>query len=132
MKTLKCGAILIFIALICHQSVYSQEEVIYVKMTKEQLEKEEPMKTYLIEREIPQAGELSPEQLRGISQKSCSVLKEMGPDIQWLHSYVTDDKVYCLYKAADEDLIRQHAEAGGFPVNYITELATRIDPGTAN
>ena len=132
MKTLKCGAFLILIALFSHQTIQSQQEVIYEKIAKEQLKSKETMKTYLIEREIPQAGGLSPEQLRGISQKSCSVLKEMGPDIQWLHSYVTDDKVYCLYKATDKDLIRQHAEAGGFPVNYITELATRIDPGTAN
>ncbi len=132
MKTLKCGTILILIALFSHQTVQSQQEVIYEKVAREQLNSKETMKTYLIEREIPQAGDLSPEQLRGISQQSCSVLKEMGPDIQWLHSYVTDDKVYCLYKATDKDLIRQHAEAGGFPVNYITELATRIDPGTAN
>ena len=132
MKTLKCSAILILIALISYQSVHGQEEAINVKMAGDQLEKKDPMKTYLIEREIPQAGELSGEQLKAISQQSCSVLKEMGPEIQWLHSYVTDDKVYCLYKATDEDLIRKHAEAGGFPVNYITELATRIDPGTAN
>ena len=120
------------IALFSYQSVQSQQEVIYVKMAKEKLETKEPMKTYLIERKIPQAGELTAEQLKGISQKSCSVLKEMGPDIEWLHSYVTDDKVYCLYKASNKDLIIKHAEAGGFPVNYITELATRIDPGTAN
>ena len=132
MKTIKCGAILLLIALFSYQSVQSQQEVIYEKMAREKLETKEPMKTYLIEREIPQAGELTPEQLKGISQKSCSVLKEMGSDIQWLHSYVTDDKVYCLYKATDKDLIMQHADAGGFPVNYITELATRIDPDTAN
>ena len=132
MRTIKCRAILILIAFFSYQSVQSQQEVIYVKKAKEQLETKEPMKTYLIEREIPQVGEFTQEQLKGISQKSCSVLKEMGPDIQWLHSYVTDDKVYCLYKATDKDLIKQHADAGGFPVNYITELTTRIDPDTAN
>ncbi|TAI48178.1 DUF4242 domain-containing protein [Flagellimonas allohymeniacidonis] len=90
------------------------------------------MKTYLIEREIPDAGNLTQDQLRGISQKSCSVLKEMGDDIVWLHSYVTDDKVYCLYKANDQELIRKHAEKGGFPVNSIQELSTKIGPETAN
>ena len=87
--------------------------------------------TFLIEREIPEAGKLSAEQLKGISQKSCSVLEEMGPEIQWVHSYVAENKVYCIYRAANEDLIREHAEKGGFPVNAVTRLSTRIDPSTA-
>lgn len=89
------------------------------------------MKTYLIEREIPGAGKLTPEQLKGISQKSCSVLTEMGPDIQWLQSYVTGDKIYCIYKAKNEDLIREHAKKGGFPANTIVEVGTIISPETA-
>ena len=90
------------------------------------------MKTYLIEREIPDAGKLTPEQLKSISQKSCGVLKEMGPKIQWLHSYVTGDKIVCIYKAENEELIREHAKKGGFPANKITEIGTVISPATAN
>ncbi len=131
MKTVKTLLSLLVISLITFQSIYSQEEVIYVKMASEQQNVTKEMKTYLIEREIPDAGLLSSEQLKGISQKSCTVLKEMGSDIQWLHSYVAENKVYCLYLAKNEELIRQHALAGGFPVNYITELATVISPETA-
>jgi len=89
------------------------------------------MKTYLIERDIPNAGKLTPEQLKAISQKSCSVLQNMGPKIQWLQSYVTGDKIFCVYKAENEDLIREHAKQGGFPANVITEIATTISPATA-
>lgn len=89
------------------------------------------MKTYLIEREIPNAGKLTAEELKGISKKSCDVLKQMNTGIEWLHSYVTDDKVYCLYKAENKDLIREHAVQGGFPVNSIQELSSKIDPSTA-
>ena len=90
------------------------------------------MKTYLIEREIPDAGKLTPEQLKGISQTSCSVLKEMGPKIQWIHSYVTGNKIFCVYKAENEELIREHAKKGGFPANTITQVQTIISPATAN
>ena len=90
------------------------------------------MKTYLIERDIPGAGKLTAEQLKGISQTSCGVLKEMGPKIQWLHSYVTGDKIFCVYKAESEELIREHAKKGGFPANVITEINTTISPATAN
>ena len=90
------------------------------------------MKTYVIEREIPGAGKLTAEQLKGISQTSCSVLKEMGPKIQWVHSYVTGNKIYCIYKAENEELIREHAKKGGFPANSISEVATVISPATAN
>lgn len=89
------------------------------------------MPKYLIEREIPGAGTLSPEELRGISQKSCSILNRLGPQIQWVQSYVTDDKVYCVYIAPDAELIRKHAEEGGFPANRISEIKTMIDPATA-
>jgi len=89
------------------------------------------MKTYLIERDIPDAGKLTPEQLKAISQTSCKVLKEMGPDIQWVQSYVTGDKIYCVYKAESEELIREHAKKGGFPANYIMEISSVISPATA-
>jgi hypothetical protein len=89
------------------------------------------MPKYIIEREIPNAGALTAEQLQGISQKSCSVLHAMGPQIQWLQSYVTGDKVYCVYIAPDEASIREHAEKGGFPANRISEIKTVIDPTTA-
>ena len=89
------------------------------------------MKTYLIERDIPNAGKLTPEQLKAISQKSCSVLQHMGPQIQWIQSYVTGDKIFCVYKAENEDLIREHAKEGGFPANVITEVSTTISPATA-
>jgi Protein of unknown function (DUF4242) len=89
------------------------------------------MPKYLIEREIPNAGSLSPDQLQAVSQKSCSVLRSMGPDIQWVQSYVTDNKVYCVYIAENEQAIRKHAEQGGFPANKISEIKTMIDPTTA-
>lgn len=90
------------------------------------------MKTYLIEREIPGAGKLSPEQLKAVSQKSCSVLDEMGPKIEWQHSYVTGDKIFCIYKAENKELIREHADKGGFPANNILEISSVISPATAN
>ncbi|WP_374090410.1 DUF4242 domain-containing protein [Methylomicrobium lacus] len=89
------------------------------------------MPKYIIERDIPNAGALTAEQLQGISQKSCSVLQAMGPKIQWLQSYVTGDKVYCVYIAPDEASIKEHAEKGGFPANRISEVKTIIDPTTA-
>jgi len=89
------------------------------------------MPKFVIEREIPQAGKLSPEQLQAISQKSCGVLREMGPQIQWLQSYVADDKIYCVYIAPDEATIRRHAEQGGFPANRISRIRSVIDPTTA-
>jgi hypothetical protein len=88
------------------------------------------MHTYVIERNIPGAGSFSKEKLREISQKSNGVLKEMGPDIQWVSSYVTTDKVYCIYRAKNEDLIREHAKRGGFPADQISEVDTTISPAT--
>ncbi|HMO61667.1 MAG TPA: DUF4242 domain-containing protein [Ferruginibacter sp.] len=89
------------------------------------------MKTYLIERDIPNAGVLTATDLQGISQKSCTVLKDMGPGIEWVHSYVTGNKIYCIYKAENEALIRAHAKKGGFPANVIVEVGTVISPDTA-
>ncbi|MGA2572399.1 MAG: DUF4242 domain-containing protein [Terracidiphilus sp.] len=89
------------------------------------------MPKYVIEREIPGAGSLSPEQLHAISQKSCSVLRNLGPSIQWVHSYVTGDKIYCIYIAPNEQMVREHATQGGFPANRISEVKTVIDPTTA-
>ncbi len=89
------------------------------------------MPKYLIERDIPGAGDLSSEDLQGISQKSCSVLQGMGPDIQWVQSYVTDDKLYCVYIAPDEAMIREHAAQGGFPANKVSRIGCVIDPTTA-
>ncbi|MGA3165664.1 MAG: DUF4242 domain-containing protein [Terriglobia bacterium] len=89
------------------------------------------MPKYLIEREIPGAGNLTPQQLHAISQKSCSVLSGLGPQIQWLESYVTGDKIYCVYIAPNEEMIREHARQGGFPANRVAEIKTIIDPTTA-
>jgi len=89
------------------------------------------MPKFVIEREITGAGELSPEELRGISQQSCSVLNELGPQIQWVQSYVTDNKIYCIYIAPDEAAVRKHAELGGFPANSVTAIRAIIDPTTA-
>ena len=90
------------------------------------------MPKYVIEREIPGAGKLSAQDLQGISQKSCGVLNEMGPQIQWVQSYVTNDKVYCVYIAPNEDAIREHAKKGGFPTSSIAEVKSVIDPTTAD
>lgn len=89
------------------------------------------MPKYLIEREIPGAGNLSHRELQAISQKSCGVLNDLGPKIQWVESYVTDDKVYCVYIAPNEALVREHAEQGGFPANRVSEIKNIIDPTTA-
>ena len=89
------------------------------------------MPQFVIERHMPGVGGLGPDDLKGASQKSCSVLRDLGPEIQWVHSYVTDDKIYCIYRAPSEDLIRQHAEVAGFPANSISEVRATIDPTTA-
>ena len=88
------------------------------------------MPKYVIEREIPGAGQLTPEELHGVADTSCQVLKHLGTDIQWLHSYVTDEKVYCVYIAPSEELIREHAKLGKFPANSISEVSSVIDPTT--
>ena len=89
------------------------------------------MPQYLIERDIPGAGKLTPAELKGISQKSCSVLNHMGPQIQWVHSYVTDDRIYCVYRAPNEEMVREHARQGGFPASRVSEIKAKIDPTTA-
>jgi hypothetical protein len=89
------------------------------------------MPKFVIERDIPEAGKLSPDQLQAISQKSCGVLRGMGPQIQWVQSYVTDDKIYCVYIAPDEATVREHASQGGFPANRISQVRSMIDPTTA-
>jgi len=90
------------------------------------------MPKYVIERDIPGAGKLTAPELQAISQKSCGVLREMGPQIQWVQSYVTDDRVYCVYIAPNEEAVRKHAEKGGFPANRISRIRTVIDPTTAD
>ena len=89
------------------------------------------MPKYVIEREIPEAGKLSSQELQAISQKSCGVLRGMGPQIQWVHSYATDNKVYCVYIAPNEEVVREHARQGGFPANRVSEVRSVIDPTTA-
>jgi len=89
------------------------------------------MPKFIIEREIPGAGKLSPADLQAISQKSCSVLRELGPQIQWVQSFVTQDKIYCVYVAPDENLVREHARQGGFPANSVARVTTVIDPTTS-
>jgi hypothetical protein len=89
------------------------------------------MPQYLIERDLPGAGKLSPAELKAVSQKSCGVLSQMGPQIQWVHSYVTGDKIYCVYRAPNEEMVREHARQGGFPANRVSEVTSMIDPTTA-
>jgi hypothetical protein len=90
------------------------------------------MPKYIIERELPGAGKLSPKELQAISQKSCAVLQQMGPQIQWVQSYVTADKIYCVYVAPNEEAVRAHAKQGGFPANRISKVGAVIDPTTAD
>ena len=89
------------------------------------------MPKYVIERDIPGAGKLSPQELKAISQKSCGVLSKMGPEIQWVESFVTGDKIYCVYVAANEKMVREHAQQGGFPANRVSQVMSVIDPTTA-
>ena len=89
------------------------------------------MKTYVIEREIPAAGQLTGVDLKSISQKSCAVIKELGPGIEWIQSYVTENKIYCIYRAENEEVLRVHAAKGGFPINSVSVLSTMISPATA-
>jgi hypothetical protein len=89
------------------------------------------MPKYVIEREIPQAGNLTQQQIQALSQKSCSVLQNLGPQIQWVHSYVTDDKIYCVYTAPNEEMVKEHAKQGGFPASRVSEVKHMIDPTSA-
>ncbi|MDB9961042.1 DUF4242 domain-containing protein [Oceanihabitans sp.] len=123
MKTIKLVLILTVFAL-----NYTQAQQ---KENQPTIKNNDTMKTYVIERIIPGVGDLTAEQLKGISQTSCSVLKEMGPIIEWQHSYVTGDKIYCVYKAKNKQLIEEHAKKGNFPANSISEVAVTISPATA-
>lgn len=89
------------------------------------------MPEYVIEREMPGVGQLEPGDLKAASQTSCSVLRDLGPEIQWVHSYVTDNKIYCVYRAPNEDMIREHADRGGLPANKISQVRSTINPTTA-
>jgi Nickel responsive protein SCO4226-like len=89
------------------------------------------MPKYVIERDLPGAGKIPRDQLQAISQKSCGVLRNLGPQIQWVHSYVTADKIYCIYIAPNEEMVREHAKQGGFPATKVSEVTTMIDPTTA-
>ena len=128
MKLIKKPSLLLIVVLFTSMAVRAQTTTVKDSSSKSNPTK---MKTYLIERDIPNAGKLTPDQLKAISQKSCSVLQHMGPQIQWIQSYVTGDKIFCVYKAENEDLIREHAKEGGFPANVITEVSTTISPATA-
>jgi len=100
-------------------------------VAKQELGRSGDMPKYVIEREIPNAGKLSPQELRAISQKSCGVLSKMGSQIQWVQSYVTDDKIYCVYIAPNEQMVREHAKQGGFPANRVSAVKNMIDPTTS-
>jgi len=89
------------------------------------------MPKFVIEREIPKVGNLTPQELQGISQKSCGVLQKLGPQVQWLESFVTDDKIYCIYIAPNEEMVREHARQGGFPANSVAQVRRVIDPTTS-
>ncbi|MEK6152042.1 DUF4242 domain-containing protein [Flavobacteriaceae bacterium 3-367] len=121
MKTINLCQLVCVLVLFSAQGTFAQEQ-----------QSKQPMKTFVIEREIPNAGNLSEEELKGISQKSNEVLAQMGPGIQWMHSYVTHDKVYCVYRAKNKEAILEHAKKGGFPANAISEMATKIGPETGN
>ncbi len=123
MKSITRFVSIVTLILCCYQS--NAQSTISVE------KKETVLKTYLIERDIPGAGNLTPSDLKGISQKSCSVVKEIGPKIQWMQSYVTGNKIFCVYKAENEALLKEHAKKGGFPITSITEISTTISPATA-
>ena len=138
MKTLKKSISLTFTLLMLTGTVaFTQNTEIadaYVKdylFKKETMKKDTKLNTYVIERDMPGAGDLTAEQLKGISQLSNSVLKEQGPDIEWLHSYVTADKIYCVYKVIDQQILKEHAEKAEFPITSISKLASVISPATA-
>ena len=128
MKTSITITVLYLMLMSCALTAYSQT----ASNNKSKNEKSmRTMNTYVIEREIPNAGNLTAAELQGISQKSCSVIKELGPDIEWVQSYVTDNKIFCIYKAENEEILRTHAMKGGFPINSVHLLSTIISPSTA-
>ena len=123
MKTLNLWGLLLLVLLVSYASLNAQSASSQASNSS--------MNTYLIERDIEGAGDWTAQQLKEISQASCQVVKEIGPSIIWVHSYVTDDKLFCIYQAPNENLIRTHAEKGGFPLSSIHLLATKISPQTA-
>jgi hypothetical protein len=127
MKTTMKINVLLLMVMLASTAVFSQS----AKDTSKKEKSPKTMNTYVIERHIPDAGKLNAADLQGISQKSCSVLKELGPEIEWVQSYVTDNKIFCIYKAENEAILRTHAEKGGFPINVIYKLSTVISPATA-
>ena len=127
MKTMTNKCSMLFILMLTAGTAMAQTQVSQTEKSSNTV-----LKTYMIEREIPDAGNFTPETLKAISQKSCGVLKEMGPQIEWVHSYVLGNKIVCIYKAANEELIREHARKGGFPANKITEVKNIISPATAD
>lgn len=132
MKTINvCMLLFLGMLLTVSYSFGQDQATVSSKMNKNLITKKGPMKTYLIEREIPDAGKLTKAQLQGIAQKSNGVLAQMGSSIQWVQSYVTDNKVYCVYKAENEKLLKEHADKAGFSTNKINELNTIIGPETA-
>jgi hypothetical protein len=129
MKTMKTIQLLVLIML-CSIVTFSQTASV-AKPENKKIMETKTMKTYVIEREIPGAGTLDAAQLKTISQTSCSVLKELGPDIEWVESYVTDNKIFCVYRATNEEILKTHAQKGGFPINAVHLLSTKISPATA-
>jgi hypothetical protein len=113
---------------VSHSSVAGWYRISVVEITDQ---RRSNMPKYVIERDLPGAGKLTPAELRGVSQKSCGVLQKLGPEITWLQSYVTADKIYCVYIAPNEEMIREHARQGGFPANKISAVTSVIDPTTA-
>jgi hypothetical protein len=129
MKTTKTLTVLLMI-LVGSSTAFSQTASA-TNSKKEKSMTTKKMNTYVIERQIPNVGKSSAAELQGISQKSCSVLKELGPQIEWVQSYVTDNKIFCIYRAENEEILRTHAMKGGFPINSINPLSTVISPATA-
>ena len=127
MKMLK--SLLILVSLLTTPFIMAQESTAADLLRKEASTPK--MNMYVIEREIPNVGQSTAQDLENVSKKSCSVLKDMGPDIKWVNSFVTGDKIYCVYLAENEDLIREHAKKGGFPANKISKVENVIDPSTA-
>ena len=132
MKTNKIITILLFITALWSFTTNAQNNLSQNISNSNEVIHDKTMKTYVIERNIPEAGNFTPDELKGISQKSCGVLDQMGSEnIQWLHSYVTEDKIYCVYMALNKELLEEHASKGGFPANSISEVSTMISPETA-
>jgi hypothetical protein len=129
MKSIKTMTLLL--ALMLATAAAFAQNTASTKNKNEKSMKAKTLNTYVIEREIPDAGKLNAEQLQGISLKSCSVLKELGPTIEWVHSYVAGNKIYCIYRAENETILKTHAEKGGFPINSVSKLSTIISPATA-